>query len=384
MMRVNLPVPPKARVLLAEDEANLRRTTQDLLEMHGFDVSAVHCGRLAIERFNRERPDLVLADITMPDGDGYEILNHVRRHPSNSEVPVIFLTGKSGLREMRAGLRVGVDDYLTKPFEPEELVRAVKVRVDRRQRQLRRWEQLRKAIGHGLTHELRTPLCGVMGFAAILQEEAAAGVPLPAANVASAAMAQMDSCERLVRVVDALGLWAELAATDRETAGAYAAARTAQWERAAGENVRAMAKKGGREEDLAVCLDPATLALPEAHLQLLIQQVCEHALRHSVRGNLVRVIGVRSEERYRLDVRGEGWRLRRSGTLEGAGGGKDEGGPEASDLGIGLAIVQQVADLAGAELRLTPGQHGAEVSVIFPLPVELPGRESTRVPSGAS
>jgi len=125
--------PPVCRILLAEDDPILREMTAALLELSGYQVTMTSGGACAIASFDEVCPDLVLADISMAEGDGFSLLKHIRTHPTAADMPVIFLSGKSGLADIRNGLGLGVDDYIPKPFDPDELLRSISLRISRRE-----------------------------------------------------------------------------------------------------------------------------------------------------------------------------------------------------------------------------------------------------------
>jgi DNA-binding response OmpR family regulator len=107
------------RVLLAEDDANLRQGLIDLLEGEGYAVEAAADGRQALEAFRRQSPDLVLLDVMMPELSGYDVCRTIRK--SDSRTPIIMLTAKGEEIDKVVGLELGADDYVTKPFGLHEL-----------------------------------------------------------------------------------------------------------------------------------------------------------------------------------------------------------------------------------------------------------------------
>jgi DNA-binding response OmpR family regulator len=119
------------RVLVVDDESKIVRLARDYLEHAGFEVSVAHDGRSALDATRAEKPDLVVLDLGLPDIDGLDVTRHLRRE---SEVPIIMLTARGDEADRVAGLELGADDYVTKPFSPRELVarvRAVLRRGDR-------------------------------------------------------------------------------------------------------------------------------------------------------------------------------------------------------------------------------------------------------------
>ncbi len=116
-------------ILLIEDDAALRENTAELLELSNFRVITAANGKIGIEKANEHIPDLIICDIMMPEVDGYGVLDLVSKKPKISQVPFIFLSAKTEHKEVRKGMDLGADDYITKPFEEEELISAVESRL---------------------------------------------------------------------------------------------------------------------------------------------------------------------------------------------------------------------------------------------------------------
>jgi DNA-binding response OmpR family regulator len=117
------------KILVADDEQNIVRLLRLYLRNEGFDVVAAADGRQALDRFGQEAPDLVLLDLMMPELSGLEVCTEIRKH---SDVPVIMLTARSDDVDKIVGLEMGADDYVTKPFNPREVVARVKAALRRR------------------------------------------------------------------------------------------------------------------------------------------------------------------------------------------------------------------------------------------------------------
>ncbi len=117
------------KILVADDEQNIVRLLRLYLRNEGFDVVAAADGRQALDRFGQEAPDLVLLDLMMPELSGLEVCTEIRKH---SDVPVIILTARSDDVDKIVGLEMGADDYVTKPFNPREVVARVKAALRRR------------------------------------------------------------------------------------------------------------------------------------------------------------------------------------------------------------------------------------------------------------
>ena len=119
------------RVLVVDDDRNLRKIIQTNLELAGYDVTSASSGDEAMHILDGIQPDLVVLDVMMPLMDGYEVARRIRRHPSNTHVPIIMLTAKGEVDDKLAGFEAGADDYMTKPFGPQELLARVKAKIRR-------------------------------------------------------------------------------------------------------------------------------------------------------------------------------------------------------------------------------------------------------------
>jgi two-component system OmpR family response regulator len=114
-------------VLAVDDEQNITELIALGLSMNGFEVARGASGREALAAIDRRRPDLVVLDVMLPDLDGFEVARRVRQvEGAGTKVPIIFLTARDATADKIEGLRIGVDDYVTKPFSVEELVERVK------------------------------------------------------------------------------------------------------------------------------------------------------------------------------------------------------------------------------------------------------------------
>lgn len=114
------------RVLIVDDESSLRTLVRANLEIDGFEVSEAVDGIEAMNMLRESPPDLVLLDIMMPGKDGIEVLEEVAADPGLRDIPVILLTAKGELADLQKGAELGARGHITKPFDPEQLVRTVK------------------------------------------------------------------------------------------------------------------------------------------------------------------------------------------------------------------------------------------------------------------
>eukprot|EP01089_Gocevia_fonbrunei_P000369 TRINITY_DN10383_c0_g1_i1.p1 TRINITY_DN10383_c0_g1~~TRINITY_DN10383_c0_g1_i1.p1 ORF type:complete len:172 (+),score=35.60 TRINITY_DN10383_c0_g1_i1:112-627(+) len=117
------------RILLIEDNKDVRENTADILELANYEVATAENGKIGVELAEKFRPDVIICDIMMPELDGYGVLEILGKNSTTASIPFIFLTAKTDRAEVRLGMNLGADDYLTKPFEEKELLEAISSRL---------------------------------------------------------------------------------------------------------------------------------------------------------------------------------------------------------------------------------------------------------------
>lgn len=166
----------KQHILVVEDHAPLLAAIQHVLELEHYSVLTASDGVEALQVMEETRPDLIVADIMMPRMDGYDFYEAVRGRPEWVPIPFIFLTARAEKEDQLRGKALGVEDYIIKPFDPQELVIAVQARLGRAQAIQKAteigFEQLKQQIINTLSHELRTPLTYIQGYTALALEDA--------------------------------------------------------------------------------------------------------------------------------------------------------------------------------------------------------------------
>jgi two-component system sensor kinase len=162
-------------ILVVEDDLALVEGLRDILELNGYQVLTARNGQEALASLERRVPDLIVSDIQMPRMDGYQLYTEVRARPAWVSIPFIFLTARGEKADVRRGKALGVDDYITKPFDEADLVVAVQAKLNRRAElaaaQTREMADLKHTILTTLNHEFRTPLTYITTYADLLGAE---------------------------------------------------------------------------------------------------------------------------------------------------------------------------------------------------------------------
>ncbi len=160
------------RILLVEDEENLLKTIQLNLELEGYLVSTATTGIDALKEFHKENFNLILLDVMLPEMNGFDVCELIRKE--NTEVPILFLTAKGSSADKIQGLKLGADDYLTKPFNLEELLLRVQILVKRGSQQKETEKSLETySFGNNTINFVTYEITGVNGKAEITKREIA-------------------------------------------------------------------------------------------------------------------------------------------------------------------------------------------------------------------
>lgn len=167
--------PGNGSVLVVDDNPLMVNVLKGLLGSQHYQVYISNNGKEALDVLKQKNVDVIICDVMMPEMDGYEFHHHVRGKAEYSHIPFVFLTALSDSHEVSKGKEAGADDYLVKPFSPEDLLAVIKGKLAR-SRNLRslseeRYDSYRKKVIHTLSHEFRTPLVAINTGTELLIEQ---------------------------------------------------------------------------------------------------------------------------------------------------------------------------------------------------------------------
>jgi len=369
---------PGESILAVDDEDSLRAYIVEILEEAGFRVSTAGDGEEALARMEAATPDLVLSDISMPRMDGYAFYENVRARPQWDSVPFVFLTGRGERVDVLAGKERGADDYVVKPFAPDELLVAVRARLARR-RQLeavreRQVAEVKRAILATLNHEFRTPLTWLAGYAELLRDSAG--------ELSTEEMRQMldgilAGSARLVRLVEDLVLLVDL--HSGEARRSYERLKRPieslpdlLQERLERERDRAAASRVRLRLEVPDRL-PAVLGEPE-QLGNAISRLLDNAIKFTKKeGAEVTLAAATDGARVVIEVRDEGIGVRPEelARISDLFYQSDREKTEQQGLGSGLTIARGIVTVHGGTLRLS-SRLGAGTTARIELPALPP------------
>jgi signal transduction histidine kinase len=191
------------RILVIEDEKDVRLNIVEILASGGFDSLNAENGFVGIQIAREASPDLIICDIKMPDFDGYGVLKELRQDPSTEMIPFIFLTAKTDHAEIRQGMNLGADDYLTKPFRRMDLLATIAARLKRHSAQsqiqkrvleLQELNHQKDDLVSTITHDLRAPLTTIKVALQLITS-----VPDNCKRYTEIALSACDQCDALIQ-----------------------------------------------------------------------------------------------------------------------------------------------------------------------------------------
>ena len=361
-----------AKILVIEDEADVRDSIVDILNAENFIVDSAANGEEGVALIKEVRPDLVICDIMMPVLDGYGVLEQVRRQKSTRTLPFIFLTAKADRADLRTGMNLGADDYLTKPFTHDDLLGMIRARLGAKQiaedKTKEKLEDLRNSISTALPRELGGPLQEVIDLSLALEEAAETLTP---DEVVSYAKAILHSAQQVARLNQNLMLAAKLQAltVNSPVAKAFRQQMTSNAQGLIHTLATDIAAVYLRPDDLQITLSTAKVQMSETTLKKVCEELIDNAFKFSDAGQSVSVMASLQEDYYTLYIMDYGSGMTPE-QIDHIGAyqqfGRDDETTEG--IGLGLTIARRLVSLHGGELMIEsiPGQQTV-VRLLLPL-----------------
>jgi len=345
-----------AKILVIEDEESIRENILDLLEAENFEGIGAINGHVGIKLANEQIPDLILCDMMMPEVDGHGVLKALRSEPLTATIPFIFLTAKADKTDIRTGMEQGADDYITKPCTPQELLKAIAIRLEKQKtisRQSQKTlDELRTNISMSLPHELRTPLNAILGFSELILSEYQV---LKESDILEMIGQIQTSGHRLYRLIQNFLLYAELeiAATNPELLKEMRNSEFSCVKSLLSQKARQQAKHANRTDDLQLNLQDSSVAIDSVRLAKIVEELLDNAFKFSLEGTPVVLSTVVENQTFILSVKdqGRGMTADQIAQLE-AYRQFDRKLYQQAGLGLGLAIVQRLAELHGGKFKI--------------------------------
>ena len=361
------------KVLAIDDSPEIRMIISETLDLFGFETMIAEDGARGIEMSREQIPDLIICDINMPGLDGYGTLKEMRAHELTATIPFVFLSGSTDRVAVRKGMELGADDYLTKPFTPQELMASVNARLEKRDEMKRlsdqKLDELRGNLTLALPHELRTPLNGIMGLAHLMMEDYQ---EMPPEEILESARFIHESALRLHRLIENFLVYSQidLMGHESKTLAMEDGISPVAVEDVISTLCRTASAKYKREGDLSLTVQDACLLVPAENLVKIGEELVDNAFKFSAPGRPVVVTAMPVNGQFQLKVSDEGRGMRADQvTRIGPHIQFDRQTYEQQGAGLGLFIAKRITELLGGRFEVeSKVNEGTTVTVTFPMP----------------
>ncbi len=350
----------KAKVLVVEDDIHLLEGIRDILELDGYSVLTAENGINGVEVLNSQSipPDLIVSDIMMPKMDGIQFLKEVRKENRWFSIPFIFLTAKGERSDVHRGMRLGVDDYVIKPYDPGDLLVKIQSRLERYNSMKRMYNggmaSLKRQILTMLNHEFRTPLTFVVAYSDMLNNPG--DQELTKEDISTYISGITAGADRLRNLIENFILLVEL-----ETESAQ---QTYDWRKGPIASVDGIVKEAQeRVKELVVRKHPVTVSIPSElpiftgdveYLTSALALLLNNACKFSEPGTPITIGASVEGKEITLWVKDEGRGIPKSeqSVIWESFYQIDRAMNEDQGAGAGLAIVKGIVRLHGGDVGL--------------------------------
>ena len=362
-------------IMVVEDDLALLEGIRELLEISGYRVLTASNGRKALDALENTHPDLIVSDIMMPEMDGYAFHSAVREIGRLTSVPFIFLTARGEKSDIRRGRSSGADDYITKPFDDEDLLSAIRGKLSRfeamRSQQSEEIEDFKHKILLTLSHEFRTPLTYILNYSDLLSQE---GSSLSSEDFDEFMFGIKRGAQRLNRLVEDFLILVELESGEARNAYNFRRAQveeTSSWLRILARRFASEAERKDLELRIEVPEELSPIVIDEAYLSDAIGRLLENAIKFSEPESEWVLFSASEEDGnfvLRIQDQGIGIEEEELGRLFDLFHQIDRAKREQQGIGSGLAICRGIIELHGGELKVESevGQ-GTTFSIILPI-----------------
>jgi two-component system, sensor histidine kinase and response regulator len=368
------------KILVIEDEQFIRENIVEILEASDFVVFSAANGNEGITLALEQLPDLILCDVMMPELDGHGVLEFLRGNSATAATPFIFLTARANNNDLRVGMNLGADDYLTKPFRVPELLNAVTTRLaksdNQRDQSLQRLNELRESISLSLPHEFLTPISGILGCSELIMSSYDM---MDKAEVMELLGHLSASARRLSRLIQNFLLHARLISASMDESEEQARVRLGIGEHTESvcsvinDVVMTKAAENNRTESIHLIDDiDADVEMRQMYFGKIIEEITDNALRYSVKDTPIVITtsidGAKKHFVCTIENTGRYMTPEHIATI-GAYTQFDRKIYEQQGSGLGLSIVKKLLTFHRGTLHLTSDEGSGRTVVTVSVPM---------------
>lgn len=359
-------------ILVIEDETEIRKDIVRTLELSNYKTISADNGLTGLHLAQTHIPDLIISDIMMPELDGYELLRELQKETATASIPFLFLSAKSARNDIREGMQLGADDFISKPFDIDELLFAVETRLKKRETQElkynKKFDQLRTSLRRSIPHEIRTPLNIILGFSEFLHKNFKT-IPIEDAN--EMLLNIFEAGKRLHRLFENNLLYAnlEIIATNPVEIKNLRNKRAALPEFIIKDIVSKLVLNTDREPDIIFELEDAPVSVSEDYFAKIVEELLDNSLKFSDRGSKITIMSAVEKNMYMLSLTDFGRGMTKEQIMNiGAFIQFERKIYEQQGTGLGIAIVKRICELHGGDFHIE-SEPGRFTTVTLRIPL---------------
>lgn len=358
------------KILVIDDAEFILESTSSLLEFEGYEVITAENGVKGLEQAFNNSPDLILCDISMPEMDGYEVLENIRNSEKTHRTPFIFLTAFNEKSNMRDGMTKGADDYLVKPYTRNEIVEAIDAQWSKynliEEHVKTKVDEVGKNVTYALPHEFRTAVNEIKGNAGILHNQ---GELLDTDELKSLSGDILKSVSRLSKITENYLLYIKLDNMNESSLKSLLNYKTDEPFAIACDVVYNLAEKYSRVSDIEIGSETEDnfIKMSSEYYYSLVFEIVDNALKFSESGNKIVISASIKDNKFYLEIIDEGIGLDQNKVKNIAALNQfDRDKNEQQGLGLGLAIATKIIDLHNGQYKIESNQDGTKFELSIP------------------
>jgi signal transduction histidine kinase len=358
-------------ILIIEDEKDICEDLVKIFEISGYRTLSAFNGYDALKLAQENIPDLILSDIMIPGINGYELLRTLQSNHETAAIPFLFLSAKSNKFDVRAAMNLGADDFITKPYDIDELLNTVKVRLEKKLRREshlnQKIENLQTNLRKTMPHEIRTPLNVILGFSEFLMKnnkKIQEGEALDMINNIH------ESGQRLLRTFENYLLYAnlELIVATQSERMKYLKYKTFMADIFIRDIALSKAIEFERQQDLQLELIDATVNIYEDHFRKIADELIDNSFKFSNPGSVVKVVSNMENNYFKMVFTdfGRGMSVEQISKL-GDYVQFERKMYEQQGTGLGISIVKRIVEIYNGSINIeSKSNQFTEVTICLP------------------
>jgi DNA-binding response OmpR family regulator len=293
------------KILVIEDDPNVRANTVDLLKEEGYEVLEAENGRIGIDKAIGNIPDLIISDIMMPEADGFTVYRELQNNILTASIPFILLSAKTEIMDIRSGMNMGADDYITKPFKTSDLLKSVNTCLNKSKKIGGQINENSNILSDWLPLEKNSSYEAILDFSELIKDNP---VELSEEEIRNIMNYAYHGERKVNKYNQKPAYYRELEnfLKDKKCIAAFRNCCTNSIGKVIYNTIIRTAEKYERRNDLMVDIQDGKINIFQKHLEIAVAEMVENACRFSKKGTTISIFSAVEENKYILSFLNNG------------------------------------------------------------------------------